>query len=453
MGAYKARMSRVASRIACAAGIASALGIGPPPAHAAPLAHLDGEVRAVAPPALFSKPGNVVGSFTLDGWEGGDLRTAPGQILVAAPDSLLIAIGATPTHLYGAWRFDPASGRPLRADAATDGACPTGAEPDCWQPGDAIPGDRAAADALCALRSPGGGCSIPPPQSPSVSGSLSPPAVPITTDPQDGGDGATDGGDTSPDALSAAQQALIGCGPFWGTDCASDGVDLLDAEESVVLQSFVFLPPPSPAPVPPPPLPLPVPNCSPDDASCKAAELAALSHNFQILVAALSQSPPPGDVLEWDGDPSTFDFHHPFSTAPGQCSWSQPQFCASVQSLLGLATTPLQDDPNGGSLGRWVWESGAEYTVAVATGAFDGFAGGVLHLADPELSRAAGGRIGVPIVLMPPGGAAPAPEPLLLYAVVPEPETSALGAAAIAALALGCARRRARVTGSDTRTA
>jgi hypothetical protein len=38
--------------------------------------------------------------------------------------------------------------------------------------------------------------------------------------------------------LTPEQQALLGCGPFFGTNCADSGIDLLNAEASVLFQSF-----------------------------------------------------------------------------------------------------------------------------------------------------------------------------------------------------------------------
>jgi hypothetical protein len=204
-------------------------------------------------------------------------------------------------------------------------------------------------------------------------------------------------------------------------------------------------------------------------------ELAAYSWNLQVLLASLSSCSGDGSSCTWSGNPTAFDPDDPFSTAPGQCSWAQPQFCSTIGSLLvpgnfdpgrpfstspgqcswaqpqfcstvdsvlGLSTASLADDPDAPPLERWIWESGAEYTVAVATGAFDGFAGGIAHLADPERSRAAGWRVGVPIVLLPPGPEDPAP--LLLYAVAPEPGDGSLCAAALAVLAAAAWRGRSR---------
>jgi hypothetical protein len=39
-------------------------------------------------------------------------------------------------------------------------------------------------------------------------------------------------------ALSAAQESLLGCGPFWGTNCDDSGIDLLNAEGSALVQAF-----------------------------------------------------------------------------------------------------------------------------------------------------------------------------------------------------------------------
>jgi hypothetical protein len=44
--------------------------------------------------------------------------------------------------------------------------------------------------------------------------------------------------DTLNDRLSAQQEALLGCGPFWGTGCDEQGIDLLNMDASVLLQSF-----------------------------------------------------------------------------------------------------------------------------------------------------------------------------------------------------------------------
>ena len=40
------------------------------------------------------------------------------------------------------------------------------------------------------------------------------------------------------DRLTAQQEALLGCGPFWGTNCDEQGIDLLNMDASVLLQAF-----------------------------------------------------------------------------------------------------------------------------------------------------------------------------------------------------------------------
>jgi len=44
------------------------------------------------------------------------------------------------------------------------------------------------------------------------------------------------------DFLTVQQEALLGCGPFFGTDCNEQGIDLLNAEASALLQSFPGIP-------------------------------------------------------------------------------------------------------------------------------------------------------------------------------------------------------------------
>ncbi len=50
------------------------------------------------------------------------------------------------------------------------------------------------------------------------------------------------GGPTLNQVLTDEQEALLGCGPFWGTDCEADGIDLLNADAGVLMQSFVGFP-------------------------------------------------------------------------------------------------------------------------------------------------------------------------------------------------------------------
>ena len=67
-----------------------------------------------------------------------------------------------------------------------------------------------------------------------------------------------------------------------------------------------------------------------------ASELAALSHNLQVLLVALSA---PEDA-DGDGRPDRaagvdeLDPDDPYRTESGQCSWLQPVFCHRVQAAL-----------------------------------------------------------------------------------------------------------------------
>jgi len=45
-------------------------------------------------------------------------------------------------------------------------------------------------------------------------------------------------GDSLAAALTPEQEALLGCGPYWGSNCDDSGIDLLNAEASVIVQSF-----------------------------------------------------------------------------------------------------------------------------------------------------------------------------------------------------------------------
>jgi hypothetical protein len=46
------------------------------------------------------------------------------------------------------------------------------------------------------------------------------------------------GGSGLPIYLTVEQQALLGCGPFFGTNCSDSGIDLMNAEASVLFQAF-----------------------------------------------------------------------------------------------------------------------------------------------------------------------------------------------------------------------
>ena len=85
------------------------------------------------------------------------------------------------------------------------------------------------------------------------------PLVPLNVDPCDAffsiGGGACSGitartsttlfaltGPTFNTVMTDEQEALFGCGPFWGTDCEGDGIDLLNADAGALMQSFPGFP-------------------------------------------------------------------------------------------------------------------------------------------------------------------------------------------------------------------
>ena len=66
-----------------------------------------------------------------------------------------------------------------------------------------------------------------------------PPLRELNRDPADGVSGSPFGPRQGLGAfLTDQQEALFGCGPFYGTDCDIEGIDLFNAEASVLLQSF-----------------------------------------------------------------------------------------------------------------------------------------------------------------------------------------------------------------------
>lgn len=473
--------------------LAAILATGPSVSRAELLAFLDGDARPVPATTLFAAPGASAASFWLfSGHADRDFRSEPGTLVLFTQSGLLVAEAGAGARRFGPWRFDTASGRPLRRDASPDANCPTGQDPACWHPGDPVPYSSEVAAALgSALGSPAP--SIPTPQTPTqemfamicatsigfsdldrgACGSSIPiPLVPLNTDPPAIRK-------TSPWQLSDEEQALLGCGPFWGTDCATDGIDFTKADASVLMPSggVVESPPVSAMPsgerAPFPCTPESVGYCRTENSPSNTLfppyrllppyggnafvnEMAALSFNFQNLLVAFSAPAAP------KGDPSgssNYDPTDPFSRAPRQCSFVQPQYCASVLAFQSFATTAqaLDDDPGGPGL-HWIWEAGAEYRVIEASGEFAGYAGGRVHVLGVEHARTRHASLGIPIALFPAPGTALNPEaafampaagaatgaPLgLAYLTAPEPSGAALAVVATAALTL-LARRPSR---------
>jgi hypothetical protein len=172
--------------------------------------------------------------------------------------------------------------------------------------------------------------------------------------------------------LDAEQERLLGCGPQWGTVCKRSGIDLRNAEASVLIRSWpggvrvlnggtaIQVPgarsPYLPDGVPPTPaydvdrdgtidgLLIP-PRFDPSAGQPFGSETAALSYNFVMLLIALSSGLSPHG-----SDPSAFDPSNPYAlydpsdpstySFAGQCSFSQPLYCSMIQALFDYAKPP-----------------------------------------------------------------------------------------------------------------
>jgi hypothetical protein len=298
--------------------------------------------------------------------------------------------------------------------------------------------------------------------------------------------------------LTPQQQALLGCGPFYGSNCEVDGIDLFNAEGSVLVQSFpqiepdlaaatrvnpftgqVVVLPGARGPTDPDYDPR-VDGCTgPDDPSivgdeaCALSnggagansllnpltgerfsnELDALSWNFMLFLASLSL-PDPGCATNPPGpycDPAQGDPDCELTTAEGLIA------CGVQRSTLAFLTRELNDDPSGPPQRRWLWESGAEYLQTdEATGDLAGLETWTFHAVGPEVPRRDNSdEAGVLFVLGPPDEVMIPPDsPLvvqglpgfvgLAYGVVPEPSQVMLHVAALLA-AVGLARSRRRL--------
>lgn len=407
-------------------------------AGAAPLVALDGTLHERdLRPRLFRDDSTSVlapaqlpsGRFSF--YAGADLRIDPqAAVLETDADGWLVALAPESLRLLAPPRRDPESGRTLRPDAPDGAICATGEEPDCWRPGDPPLAVEDVVDALCA-------------------------AV---------------GADVSTcrfrEHLGTAPVSFSGDAVLPPTREPTSGVDLLNADAGVLMQSFVGFPSASASeflavrqtlafrhtlsnwdPLNGDPMngdldneQLVLPSAFPVSGGQQFVnEMAALSFNFQLVLAAFSGNGSPSN------EPAAFDPDNPFSTTTGQCSLLQPQFCSSVQAFFSLQDARLRalpDDPFGTPHERWIWEAGAELEIAAAGGALGRFAGGKLFALGPERARIGDpeAEIGVTFLLV---SDDPAETPQLFFAA-PEPEGGALAGAALATLVAVSRRRRAR---------
>ena len=202
--------------------------------------------------------------------------------------------------------------------------------------------------------------------------------------------------------LTDQQEALLGCGPFYGTDCDVNGIDLFNAEASVLIQSFPQFEPGGPVATRYVPgagsVILPgahgptdagysayVDGCSgPGPVGCNAGdpgrvgpsaslltnpltgavfrnELAAASYNFMVLLAGLSAGT---------------------GTDPA-CVPSDPFSCALVRGVFGIAGVRRPEVRAGGNgqFGRrdFIWSGGSEIQLRYLKRNVLGFATDFAH--------------------------------------------------------------------------
>jgi hypothetical protein len=234
-------------------------------------------------------------------------------------------------------------------------------------------------------------------------GGAASPLVPLNADPMDNPGGlAIAGAGGLASYTTAEQQALWGCGPFYGTSCDNPGLDFLNAEGGALLQSFPFFEGTAGNPhwnttdvsaaqpgttgfnggtpclryengttyI--------LPGCrGPGQAGYNvnqdgstggllhpftgqqfSSEMAAASWNFMILATlfgAVADTPSLG----------VFDPNKPFEL--GRCSFANPQYCAFVAGLAGQSGVTRSTVRAGGN-GRYgrrdfVWHTGGEVSL------------------------------------------------------------------------------------------
>lgn len=324
-------------------------------------------------------------------------------------------------------KVDIRTGRPLNSTAGPDGRCETGNEPDCLKPGSTGPGNalefnpmnRQAFDVICASSVgffpalDASSCAL------SITNSTAPIATlggtPVSTavgaavggssnlDPLNFGLGAlvvaalsgqplatatallaplnrldpntgTFPGTASVlgglnDTLTVQQRGLLGCGPFFGTDCDASGLDLFNSEASAIFQSWPGVTPGSPVAtrtvfgrqlVLPGARTIDDPNWDPGVDGCvadtptliaagvdpaKAAQCAGMTSNllgrgFRSEMQAVSNN-----ALQFI---VALDLRTPNPLFPN-CSFSRPLDCPTVQDFFAVTATTRPDVRAGGN--------------------------------------------------------------------------------------------------------
>ena len=223
--------------------------------------------------------------------------------------------------------------------------------------------------------------------------------VELNQDPADGPGGGPFGNQGIGAYLTNEQEALLGCGSFYGTDCDADGVDLFNAEASVLIQAFPQFEVGGPVATrfangrlvtipgargPSDPLYSPLidgctsgtdsPFCATSNNGAGARllidpktgqrfgnELGAASYNFMVLLAALGASG---------------------GTDLG-CNVDQPFSCQLVRGIFGIAGARRPDIRAGGNgnFGRrdFSWAGGSELQLRYLKRNVLGFATDFAH--------------------------------------------------------------------------
>jgi hypothetical protein len=187
-------------------------------------------------------------------------------------------------------------------------------------------------------------------------------------------------------ALTDEQEALLGCGHFWGTDCDIDGIDVLNAEMSALLQSWPGIPgtlrdwdttwrhvaQPGTWHFQGGPVctrfergkTFVLPGCrGPGDSGYNIAqdgdptkltphpftgqkwrtEMSALSWNFLMELVALSGLGVP------EGERAIDEFKATDSLRRDGCSFAKPQLCSNVMAIYAIAHTTRRTIRAGGN--------------------------------------------------------------------------------------------------------
>lgn len=364
----------------------------------------------------------VVGSFVLQSAGTGDLRSTPGTATLTTPSGNLVAVA---THVNGPTLRDATTGAPLAAPAAGPGPSTAAFASICSTTLGFSSIDRSA----CALNvfsstapiASAGALSVatlfshffagdPGLNAVAFSGLGATAPLPLVNLKSSAG--AAGVGATLSSALTAQQQGLLGCGTLFGTNCNSNGIGPLTLSAGAVIQSFpsflsthltneTGIAQPGTVGFAGGPGCMGFPGCRGTgnlgyDAAVDGNP-ASVGFNPQFGNPGYQTPGHPFTGQAWQNVMAGFSWNLLMvlvTTSPNwdrqalasasttQCSYLVPQLCSAVRSYLRLVVNPLADDPNGTSP-RWLWETGADYTINRASGEFAGLAGASLNAFGP----------------------------------------------------------------------